>query len=954
VSLVHRATIHIQAHWLPVEGFLICGEKADGRPIDEVELAFALFAWDEDSYYGSLCTFEEWYGKQGVYLTALQAIHYFSQPSVANSNVSFDFDEEYTALQRAAPIIQRALEEGGFVPDFAAWQRGEHGWKLRLHCVEDEAALATLPDAAAWIHAAIQQHIESSVDVTSTRAALAAAHPMLHTPDAADLFTDEEEWLIAIGWLEDTTPFRVGLQLTEPVEVDGLWMLRVVLQDKLDPQRLLPYPEMGNDPYPSDWLPYLNKVLHRLARCGGLVPWLRDDVSPTQLRTHLDNSEAFTFLSDVSPILSESGYVLFVPAWWARVGKMSARLKAQVKSSVGSRNNPLFGLQQTIDFDWRYAIGDLDISEAAFEQLVAQKQRLVQFQGQWIQIDEAFYKQAQLLRDRVQKQHGLSLRDVLESHLLRVEMNAELAEGVADSVDNADGTSLLEIELNDHLQTMVRQLQHMDDVPLRQVPTSLCGQLRPYQQRGFSWLTWLRQFGFGACLADDMGLGKTIQFITYLLAIQEDSAAPSLLICPTSVLGNWQKEVARFAPSLRLYIHYGANRAHEATFQEAVADYDLVITTYTLAQLDQADLLQLHWHSICLDEAQNIKNAYTKQSQAIRGLTAGHRIAMTGTPMENRLTELWSIFDFINPGYLGSLRSFTEWFVNPIEKAQDNERITQVQRLVRPFLLRRMKTDPLIELDLPEKTEAKVYVSLTAEQAALYESVLQDMLTKLDTLLPMERRGAILATLTKLKQVCNHPALALKDGSTRRLVAERSAKVERLLEMVQELRAEGDQCLIFTQFVEAGNLLQSLLAEALGEPILFLHGGVPKAKRDAMITEFQSATSSPGVFLLSLKAGGVGLNLTAASHVFHFDRWWNPAVENQATDRAFRIGQTRHVQVHKFVALGTLEERIDEMIERKQTLSEHIVGAGEQWITEMSTDDLRDLFALRREWVTES
>jgi SNF2 family DNA or RNA helicase len=364
--------------------------------------------------------------------------------------------------------------------------------------------------------------------------------------------------------------------------------------------------------------------------------------------------------------------------------------------------------------------------------------------------------------------------------------------------------------------------------------------------------------------------------------------------------------------------------------------------------------LQLHWHSICLDEAQNIKNAYTKQSQAIRGLTAGHRIAMTGTPMENRLTELWSIFDFINPGYLGSLRSFTEWFVNPIEKAQDNERITQVQRLVRPFLLRRMKTDPLIELDLPEKTEAKVYVSLTAEQAALYESVLQDMLTKLDTLLPMERRGAILATLTKLKQVCNHPALALKDESARRFVAERSAKVERLLEMVQELRAEGDQCLIFTQFVEAGNLLQSLLAEALGEPILFLHGGVPKAKRDAMITEFQSTTSSPGVFLLSLKAGGVGLNLTAASHVFHFDRWWNPAVENQATDRAFRIGQTRHVQVHKFVALGTLEERIDEMIERKQTLSEHIVGAGEQWITEMSTDDLRDLFALRREWVTES
>jgi SNF2 family DNA or RNA helicase len=335
-------------------------------------------------------------------------------------------------------------------------------------------------------------------------------------------------------------------------------------------------------------------------------------------------------------------------------------------------------------------------------------------------------------------------------------------------------------------------------------------------------------------------------------------------------------------------------------------------------------------------------------------LQGDHRIALTGTPIENRLTELWSILDFLNPGYLGSLREFSHRYVAKIEKTKDVAAIGQVQKLIRPFLLRRVKKDPAIQLDLPDKNEMKAYVSLTTEQASLYENYIQDMFAKLERLKAMERRGLILAALTKLKQVCNHPALLLKEGVQTHTLG-RSNKVERLLDMVNELRQEGDRCLIFTQFVETGHLLQNILQKELKEKVQFLHGGTPRAERERMIDTFQDESpdleNGSGIFLLSLKAGGTGLNLTAANHVFHFDRWWNPAVENQATDRAFRIGQTRHVQVHKFVTLGTLEERIDEMIERKQGLSQQIVGGGEGWITELSTDDLHDLFSLRRDWV---
>jgi SNF2 family DNA or RNA helicase len=393
------------------------------------------------------------------------------------------------------------------------------------------------------------------------------------------------------------------------------------------------------------------------------------------------------------------------------------------------------------------------------------------------------------------------------------------------------------------------------------------------------------------------------------------SPSPALLICPTSVLGNWRHEIARFAPGLRVYTHHGPDRPLGERFVRAVHEHDLVLSTYPLTYRDESTLRLLDWSGLVLDEAQNVKNPATRQARAVRALRCGYRFALTGTPVENRLSELWSILDFLNPGYLGSREAFRRAFVLPIERWQSAERAGQLRRLVSPFLLRRVKSDPTIIQDLPDKLELIVYCTLTREQATLYEAVVEQMLRQIDDAEGIERRGRVLAALLRLKQVCNHPANFLGDGSP---LGNRSGKLARLDEMLEEVLAEGEAALIFTQFAEFGHRLRG-----------------------------------PPLFLLSLKAGGTGLNLTRATHVFHFDRWWNPAVEDQATDRAFRIGQTRNVQVHKFVCAGTLEERIDELIRSKQALAEQVVGAGETWLTELSTGELRDLMALRAEAIVD-
>jgi SNF2 family DNA or RNA helicase len=489
------------------------------------------------------------------------------------------------------------------------------------------------------------------------------------------------------------------------------------------------------------------------------------------------------------------------------------------------------------------------------------------------------------------------------------------------------------------------------DHRLRPMPTpaGFSGELRPYQQRGLSWLSFLGELGLGGILADDMGLGKTIQLLS--LVAGQPGGRPTLLVCPMSLVGNWQREAARFTPDLRVHVHHGADRLDGESLAALLAEgADLVITTYGVATRDQAALGQVNWARVVCDEAQTIKNHATKQARAVRALPATARIALTGTPVENRLSELWSIMDFTNPGLLGPAERFRERYAVPIERHGSPEATQALKRLTQPFMLRRLKTDKTIISDLPDKLQMKVWCNLTAEQASLYQATVTDMLSRIEEATDdISRRGLVLATMAKLKQVCNHPAHLLGDGSR---LSGRSGKLARLEEICDEIVAEGDKALCFTQYAEFGRMLQPHLAARLGCPVLFLHGGTTKKQRDAMVAGF-AELEEPALFLLSLKAGGTGLNLTAANHVIHVDRWWNPAVEDQATDRAFRIGQRRNVQVRAFVCVGTLEERIDAMIEEKKALAEQIVGTGEGWLTELSTEDLRSVLTLSADAVSE-
>jgi SNF2 family DNA or RNA helicase len=450
--------------------------------------------------------------------------------------------------------------------------------------------------------------------------------------------------------------------------------------------------------------------------------------------------------------------------------------------------------------------------------------------------------------------------------------------------------------------------------------------------------------GLGACLADDMGLGKTIQLLVFLLHRLEANPlqGPTLLVCPTSVVGNWERELSRFAPDLPVLQHFGASRARDADAFTELLPGAVVITTYGLLRRDVEVLKTVPWTNVVLDEAQNIKNSASRTARAARALQAEFRVALTGTPVENRLSELWSISEFLNAGLLGRLEPFRRDIAIPIERYNRDDVAEKLKRVVRPFILRRVKSDPNVIQDLPSKQEMKVFCTLTREQASLYQAAVDESLESIESAEGIERRGRVLALITALKQICNHPAQYLDDANG---LAGRSGKLERLSAMVDEVLAAGDRALIFTQYRAMGERLVRELTRIFGAAVPFLHGGVPKDARDVMVSRFQEE-SGPKLFVLSVKAGGTGLNLTAANHVFHFDRWWNPAVEDQATDRAYRIGQQRSVQVHKLMCAGTVEEKIDGMLEAKRDLADRIVGAGEQWITELDNAGLRELLAL--------
>lgn len=979
MKINNRRIITIDLNWEKENGFFLWAMDNQNKPVSVKSWKYDLFAWHKESYYGTLLPTENCLGStgslEGLRLTPWTALSFFSQ-AVSSSFFQPQWSKVAEQVREIAPFLAHVIGDGHFQPDYEGFQKGLLTWKvhwpsiLALEPVEacgaDQFPSPQREECPEylneWLSLCLQELMNNDAEISLAWQKVLKMYPILkpitlRTNEESPVTLPnmlEEDWLIQIGWRKDTTPFRCCLHLQEPEGEQSNWQLRTLLQDKEDPELIYTWNPSDLTSLPTEWQHNWDDYSQRVKKDCDLwvqhVSWLGN---PSANEDHLVNiqetlheEQAWRFLTEDSLRLAEAGVIIFLPSWWEKLKDLKPVLRAKVKSSVGSSQESLLGLDTLMNFDWKLATNGVELSEEEFQQLMEQKKRLVFIRGKWIQLNPEHMEKIRRVLDKLDRQ-GLPFREVLE-HQLIPSPTAVDEKGNAPS-DEDQG--LLEIQVNKHLSHLIGQLQEASTIPILEPSQDLQGHLRPYQQAGSSWLMFLRRFGLGGCLADDMGLGKTIQMIAYLLAVreQEKPGVPTLLICPTSVLGNWQKELERFAPVLRVHLHYGAQRQKGEAFLPAIKGTDVVLTSYALSHLDQEELSSLQWDCICLDEAQNIKNAYTKQAKAIRQLIGRHRIALTGTPIENRLTELWSIMDYLNPGYLGSLQLFRGRFVTPIESENDQHKITQVQRLISPFLLRRTKKDPAIELDLPDKEELKVYAPLTSEQASLYEGLIQDTFERLNQLSGMQRRGLILAMLTKLKQLCNHPALYLKEPLSTTL-KDRSNKMEELLSIVQHVCEKKEQCLIFTQYVEMGKMIQAYLEQMLGQKAFFLNGGTPKAKRDQLITQFQEGETN--VFILSLKAGGTGLNLTAANHVIHFDRWWNPAVENQATDRAHRIGQKRYVQVHKLVTLGTLEERIDEMLERKLALSEHIIQ-GENWITELSTDELRDLFVLRKEWMGE-
>ncbi len=673
--------------------------------------------------------------------------------------------------------------------------------------------------------------------------------------------------------------------------------------------------------------PALLKLLTPLHAAAKTCPLMADLVESADVFHPLawTPEEAYRFLQSV-PRYEEAGLLVRLPNWWRKRGP-----RPQVSAVVGQKKGSGIGLQALLDFKLEVVVGGKALTKRELESLLAgEDDGLVFFQGQWIEVDREKLNEA--------LEHW---RSVAAEGIPFVE-GMRLLAGARPDLDGAAAEEEREWGFAKAGKELAETLRRLAEPEAAAPPAGLRAILRPYQARGLDWLWFCSRAGLGACLADDMGLGKTIQVLAALLRRQEQlpGGPPSLLVAPASLVGNWRREAETFAPSLRLrVVHRSAGDTGRPSARE-LADCDLVITTYGMASRLEW-IAETRWGWIVLDEAQAIKNPAAAQSKAVKRLQGEARVVLTGTPVENQLGDLWSLFDFINPGLLGSATRFRA-FVKELQSAEPVH-YAPLRRLVAPYILRRLKTDKRVISDLPDKTEMKVSCGLAPAQARLYERTAKTLAESLETVSGMERRGLVLAYLMRFKQICNHPDQLAKSGA---YDPAHSAKFQRLAELCEEIGSRGEKVLVFTQFRELADPLESHLARVFGRGGLVLHGGTAVKRRQEMVDRFQREDGPP-FFVLSLKAGGTGLNLTAASHVVHFDRWWNPAVENQATDRAFRIGQTRKVLVHKFVVAGTLEERIDALLTSKQDVADAILGEGaEKALTEMSDAELLDFVRL--------
>lgn len=661
---------------------------------------------------------------------------------------------------------------------------------------------------------------------------------------------------------------------------------------------------------------YRFKILQSLSLLSPFIKGLDQHINQQATKAIIfDFKEFAPFLMNMLPAIRLLDIKTFLPKALQELLRPKASVKLKSKSAEGS----FIRLDDLLTFDWQIAIGDQVMTPDEYKKLIRNASGLMKFKEQYIYVDESDLEK---LHKHFTNSKPLSSYQLLQTALM----------------EEYEGTPVI---LTNEVRKMIKELTSDKDIPL---PKGLQAKLRPYQHRGFSWMYRNIKIGFGSILADDMGLGKTVQVIAILIKLKEEGAInakqKALIVVPTGLLNNWQAEIEKFAPSLTTHIYHGTAR----DLKDLSAD--VMISTYGVVRSDTDLLKKKKWQIIVIDEAQNIKNNDTAQSKMVKSLSSNIRIAMSGTPVENRLSEFWSIMDFTNKGYLGNEKSFKEDFASPIQLFNDEHAIKRFRTVTAPFLMRRLKSDKSIISDLPDKIEQNQYSTLTKSQAALYEKTLQIAMEEIEGISESDhqslfkRQGLVLQMILALKQICNHPTQFLKNG---KIDASLSGKTILLLDMLESIIDSGEKVLIFTQFREMGNLLQQFISEKFGEEAMFLHGGCNIKQRQDMVDRFQNNRADK-IFLLSLKAAGTGLNLTAATQVIHYDLWWNPAVESQATDRAYRIGQKKNVQVHRFITKNTFEERIDEMIQKKKHLADMTVATGENWIGKFSNKELREIF----------
>ncbi len=731
---------------------------------------------------------------------------------------------------------------------------------------------------------------------------------------------------------------RGRVRLTLPDDALDPWLVDLELVDDADPGRWCSADDVwsssasaidlaGGESQLATLIDEVKTLAALVSANIGVLADLGIEHEPAGVELDIDEADDFI---DIAPAeLARLGIELIGPE---HLVKAKVSVRGTASESPKDDRKARFGKEALVT--WEAIVDDTPISEAELARIEAAGSTLMRAGQRWVRIDPAGLRRArQMLDDHIKQRSTLGAVELLRlasGEQLNGEVPIEMVHdetdaGAADGADENWIHSLLGGLPDEQLQEV-----HEAD--------AFVGELRHYQRRGLAWMQFLTRLGLGGCLADDMGLGKTATTLAHLV----ERPGPHLVICPLSVVHNWEAEACRFTPGMTVVVHHGASRQVGDPALFGLADADIVITTYGLLPRDIDALAAVQWTTVVLDEAQMIKNAGTKAAKAVRRLPAAQKLALTGTPVENRLSELWAILDAVNPGLLGSRQRFRERYATAIERHNDVEVAGRLRRLTQPFVLRRTKADRRLLPDLPDKIEQIAYAQLTKEQAVLYQKVVDQLLIDAKQLEGMQRRGTVLAALTRLKQICNHPAHALKDGSR---LAGRSGKLNRFDELVDELFDVDERALVFTQFREMGDLLQRHVKERFGTDAPFLHGGVSRGGRDRMVADFQAGLGSP-LLLVSLKAGGTGLNLTAASQVIHYDRWWNPAVEDQATDRAWRLGQQRTVNVHKLVCQGTVEERIGQVIDDKRKIADAVIGTGEAWLSELSTDDLAQLVVL--------